>query len=109
LARTATLEFGSRPDALLAVELKARALLALGRPAEALVEVDGALPLADELRLASMRWRLRAARARALDALDRSAEAAAERAAVSALLAELAATIDDDDLRRTFVASAEGA
>jgi hypothetical protein len=54
-----------------------------------------------------MVWRLRAARAAALTALGRDEEAAAERHAAATIVGELAASIDDVDLRNGFLASPE--
>jgi tetratricopeptide (TPR) repeat protein len=96
-----------RPRATALAELRSRALLRLGRPEEALAAADEALPLAEAMRYRPMVWRLRAARAAALASLGRHEEAAAARGAAAALVRELAESIEDEALRRGFLANAD--
>jgi hypothetical protein len=100
-------ERGLRPRGTAAAELRSRVLLRLGRATEALAAADAALPLAEEMRYRPMIWRLRAARAAALAALGRHEEAAADRRVADAIVRELAASIDDEELLHGFLASPE--
>ncbi len=98
-------ERGSRPRQTAIAEQRSRALLLLGRAEEAVAAADAALPLAEAMQYHPMVWRLRAARAAALAALGRPEAAAVDRRAAAAIVRELAATIEDEELQRGFLAS----
>jgi hypothetical protein len=85
----------------------ARALVGLERPAEALAVVDDGLATAQEKGYLPLHWQLRAVRGRALAALNRSDEANRERQLSSALVRELAETIDNLEQRQSFLAYPE--
>jgi hypothetical protein len=84
-------------------ESRVRALLALGRHAEALTAADVALAAVAPLGWRLLVWRLQAARTAALEALDDARAAAARQEAVTELTA-VAATLHDDALRARFLA-----
>ena len=74
---------------------------------EARAVADDGVARADRMGARPLAWRLRAARAAALEALGRGEEAATERHAAAMIVRELAATIEDDALRCRFVAKPE--
>jgi hypothetical protein len=82
--------------------LRARALLALGRFAEARDAVDAALAVVMPLGWQSLAWRLRASRAVALAGLGDNTAAAERRAAVDILMA-VADTLRDASVRARFL------
>jgi hypothetical protein len=85
----------------------ARALVGRERWTDALADADAGLATADARGYLPLRWQLRAVRGHALGALGRLDEAKRERGAAAALLAELAANIDNPEHRRGFLASSE--
>ncbi|HEY1297074.1 MAG TPA: AAA family ATPase [Chloroflexota bacterium] len=85
----------------------AQALLGSERPADALANADAGLAAAEAHGYLPLRWLLRGVRGQALGALERPEEAKRERAAAAALLAELAANINNPDHRRSFLATPE--
>jgi tetratricopeptide (TPR) repeat protein len=84
-------------------EARSRVLLQLGRPAEANAATDDALEFVQERGLVPLGWRLHAARAAALTALDRPGEAAAEWASAATIVRQLASSIPDDELRAGYL------
>ena len=96
-----------RPRLAMIAELRSRVLLLAGRTEEALATAEAALPLAEAMAYRPMVWRLLAARAAALAALGRDDEAQTDRRAALAIVRELAATVEDDELRQGFLDSAE--
>ena len=100
-------ELDLRPRAVAGVELRSRVLLSLGRAEEALAAAEEALPLTREMNYRPVLWRLLGARAAALAALDRQEEASVERRAAAAIVQEMADTVEDEELRRGFLASPE--
>jgi predicted ATPase/class 3 adenylate cyclase len=83
-------------------ELRARALLALGRFTEVCQTVDAALAVVMPLGWQSLAWRLRASRAVALAGLGDATAAAERRAAVDLLMA-VAGTLRDAAARARFL------
>jgi predicted ATPase/class 3 adenylate cyclase/tetratricopeptide (TPR) repeat protein len=97
------------PDLLVAREAQVRSLLGLDRAADALILADATLTLARQLKHSSMVWRLEGHRASALAHLGDSEAATAARQAVMRVIDELAAAIDEPDLRAGFREAAERA
>jgi predicted ATPase/class 3 adenylate cyclase len=95
------LAMGVRRTALLADEVAARALEALGRSAEAASAAQEILEAAEASGFRTLVWRMRALRARALD--DREA-AAREWDAARAIVRDIAARIPDPAHRTCFEA-----
>jgi class 3 adenylate cyclase len=85
----------------------AQALAGRGRWEEALAYADAGLAVADAKGYLPLQWRLRAVRGQAVGALNRPEEAKRDRATAATLLAELAASIDNSDHRRSFLATSE--
>ena len=83
-------------------DVVARAQLALGDHAAALDAATRGIELGEPMCFGSILWRLRAVRARALDRLGRTDEAAREAASARADVADLAGRIADPDLRAWF-------
>ena len=100
-------ELELRPRTILIQDVRSRALLHLGRADEAVAAVDAVLPLTEQLGIRSLLWRLYAARAAALAALGRHGEAASDRRTASTIVHELAATVEDEELRNGFLADPE--
>jgi class 3 adenylate cyclase/tetratricopeptide (TPR) repeat protein len=84
-------------------ELRARALLALGRFTEVCQAVDAALAVVMPLGWQSLAWRLRALRAAALAGLGDKTAAAAERRAAVDILMTVAGTLRDAAARARFL------
>jgi tetratricopeptide (TPR) repeat protein len=84
-------------------ELRARALLALGRFAEVCDAVDATLAVVMPLGWQSLVWRLRASRAVALAGLGDKTAAAAERRAAVDILMTVAGTLRDPAARARFL------
>jgi class 3 adenylate cyclase/tetratricopeptide (TPR) repeat protein len=84
-------------------ELRARALLALGRFTEVCQAVDAALAVVMPLGWQSLAWRLRASRAVALAGLGDKTAAAAERRAAVDILMTVAGTLRDAAARARFL------
>jgi predicted negative regulator of RcsB-dependent stress response len=95
------------PEYVAALEVKARALLHMNRPADALGMSDEALALAMEMKALPMVWRLQETRGRALLSLGQNATAQKAFAAASQTVQRLADSINDDTLKRQFLASPE--
>ena len=87
--------------------LESLLLLRLGRTEEALAATESALPLAEAMEYRPMVWQLLAARAAALAALGRDDEAEADRRAALGIVRDLATTIEDEELRRGYLGSAD--
>lgn len=85
-------------------ELQARILLQWQQPAAALTLVDQALPIATELGYLSLTWRIQATRAQALEVIGQTATAIQEWQRAAAIIEQLAATIEDRELQRGFMA-----
>ncbi len=84
-------------------EMKGRALLALGRPAEAREAVEAALTAAQTANWRMLEWRLRSVLAAALTKLG-DAGVKAERSVAQKQLMQVAATINKSALRSKFLA-----
>jgi hypothetical protein len=84
-------------------ELRARALLALGRFTEVCQAVDAALAVVMPLGWRSLAWRLHASRAVALAGLGDMTAAAAERRAAVDILMTVAGTLHDAAARARFL------
>jgi class 3 adenylate cyclase/tetratricopeptide (TPR) repeat protein len=84
-------------------ELRARALLALGRFTEVCYAVDAALAVVMPLGWQSLAWRLRASRAVAFAGLGDKTAAAAERRAAVDILMTVAGTLRDAAARARFL------
>lgn len=84
-------------------EMRARALLALGRAAEARETADEALAVTGATGWSALEWRLRQLRAAALAALG-DAGAAAERSAARVGMLAVAGTLHEPAMRAKFVA-----
>jgi hypothetical protein len=89
-------------DGVVALDVAARAHLAGDDPAQALEAADAGLAAATAMGFGALEWRLRAVRARALDALGRGDEASAEQERSRALVDTLVGRIDDPTLRDSF-------
>ncbi len=88
-----------------ALELKARALIDLGRSAEALPLLDEALTRAKDMDFRRIRWRIERTGGDALSALGDPTAAAASYHGAAAELRALADTIPDTELQRGFLSS----
>ena len=89
-------------DRVIAVDIIARAHLALGDDAAALVAADRGLSGAESMGFDGLAWRLRLIRAAALAGLGRTDDAAAERQRAMELIDVLAQRIGDPGLRHSF-------
>jgi hypothetical protein len=99
-------EGGRRPTAVSALELQARILIELGRPAEALSLANTGIQMTNDMGARSILWRIRAAKAQALEILGDAEAAAKEHQAATEILYDLARTIPDDALRQGFLTDA---
>ena len=90
-----------------AVETAIRALAALERWPEVVEHANDAIDFADGCSFARLQWRLYAHRARAYAALDRAAEAAADRTAGRAIFERIAGTIADPSLKGSYQGQAQ--
>ena len=97
---------GRRPDASMALELKAWVLLLCKQAEEALRAADKGISLAEKIGYRPMVWRLSGTRAEVLEQLGRGAAALEERERAGRLIRELASGVSDDQLRQTFLGSA---
>jgi tetratricopeptide (TPR) repeat protein len=88
-----------------ALELKARALISLDRPAEALPLLDEALTRATEMDYRRILWRVQRTRGDAHSALSDSEAAAGSYQEAAAVLRALADTIPDAKLRDGFLSN----
>ncbi len=96
---------GRGRDYVPALELKARALISLGRPAEALSLLDGALTRARDMDYRRVIWRVQRTKGDAYSALgDRDAATGSYQEA-AAVLRTLADTIPDAQLKNGFLSS----
>jgi DNA-binding CsgD family transcriptional regulator/Flp pilus assembly protein TadD len=106
LASTANLaQYGPQAVPRLS-QLRGQALVALGRNAEALAELQGALIVAGARREPPMVWRLHADLGHAYRALRRREEAKQNFSSARMVLQQLAATVPDDALREHFLKQA---
>jgi predicted negative regulator of RcsB-dependent stress response len=109
-AETAALQAqqkGRTPAYLGALEVKARALLQLGRLHQAVAAADEALALADEIRALPMVRRIQEVRGGMLLRLGRKDEAGQAFEAATDAANRLAESISDATLKRQFLASPE--
>jgi DNA-binding CsgD family transcriptional regulator len=81
-------------------------LLALGQPDDAESCLAAALQTTHTYELPLVRWRVHASLARLYDATGRQDAAREAREAARAIVAELAAQLDDDEVRETFLRNA---
>lgn len=103
--RTLAERRGRRPDAVVALELLARIELARGDPAAALESARAGLELAEATGYQSLLWKLRLRQAEALEQLGRPEEADRAREHASKIIRSIAATVSDEALGETFLAS----
>ena len=88
-----------------ALELKARALIKLGQPAEALLLLDEALTLATDMNYRRILWRVQRTRGDAYSALGNADAAAGSYKEAAAVLRALADTIPDAQLQNGFLSN----
>lgn len=88
-----------------ALELKARALIKLGQPAEALLLLDEALTLATDMNYRRILWRVQRTRGDAYSALGNADAAAGSYKEAAAILRALADTIPDAQLQNGFLSN----
>ena len=88
-----------------ALELKARALIKLGQPAEALLLLDEALTLATDMNYRRILWRVQRTRGDAYSALGNADAAAGSYREAAAVLRALADTIPDAQLQNGFLSN----
>ena len=84
------------------LEMAQRALVELERWVEVAASVDETLPSVEAAKFRALDWRMRAHRARALEAQGEKERAQADRDAAAATIREMAATLTDSDLRACF-------
>jgi tetratricopeptide (TPR) repeat protein len=96
---------GRRPDYLSALESQLRVLLRLDKPEEAVALADEGIRMAEEMSYLPMLWRIRAAKAQALEMIGKSEEAAQEYEAAAAIIRKLADTIPDAGLKNSFMSN----
>ena len=96
---------GFRPDQASALEIKARTLMQMDKSEDALACADNGIKMADDMSYLSMLWRLRGTKARILEKLNRSEEAAQEYAASAEIIQKLADTIPDAELKQGFLSN----
>jgi transcriptional regulator with XRE-family HTH domain len=97
-----------RPDHLWTCEVKARILLRLARPGDALALADEVLRGAEELHHRPLVWRLQVTRAQALLLLGDTDSAAGASEAAAGVIQQLAETIGAAPLSEEFRANALG-
>ena len=88
-----------------ALELKARALINLGQPAEALSLLDEALTRATDMDYRRILWRVQRTRGDAYSALGNADAAAESYQEAAAILRALADTIPDAQLQNGFLSN----
>jgi len=98
-------EGGQMFDHVSVQELQARVLLRMGKPEDALACVDAGIKMAEEMNYLPMLWRIRAAKAQALEMLGNNEEAAHEYETAAAIIRKLADTIPDAELKQSFMSS----
>jgi tetratricopeptide (TPR) repeat protein len=96
---------GRGRDYVPALELKARALINLGRPAEALPLLDEALTRATDMNYGRILWRVQLSSGDALSALGDPDAAAGSYQEAAAALRALADTISDAQLQNGFLSN----
>ncbi len=95
-------EAGLARASVLALELELRALLELGRSADALATAEEALGWTEKTGFRAMTWRILASRARARDLERDGPGAGADRTAALRIFEELASSIPEASLRASF-------
>jgi class 3 adenylate cyclase/tetratricopeptide (TPR) repeat protein/ribosomal protein L40E/ABC-type dipeptide/oligopeptide/nickel transport system ATPase component len=98
-------EGGRRPDHVSALESQLRVLLRMGKPEEVVALADKGIRMAEEMSYLPMLWRIRAAKARALEMIGKNEEAAQEYEAAAAIIRKLADTIPDAELRQILISN----
>ncbi len=88
-------------------QLKAQALADLARTAEAIMLLQEAIAHTKQTGEQMLRWRMHAKLGRLYAETDRKPEAVAEHAAARQIVATVAETVADKDLREIFVAGAQ--
>lgn len=108
LASTANLaQYGPQSVPRLS-QLRGRALVALGRTEEAVVEFQGAQTIAQKQGQRPLLWRLHADLGKAYRVLNRRADAGREFSSARTIVQDLAATLPQGELRDHFVKQALG-
>jgi tetratricopeptide (TPR) repeat protein/predicted Ser/Thr protein kinase len=105
LACTQAEESGCMLDYVAAVEVRLRALLELDRAEDVVPMAEGTIQVAQERGYRPLIWRMRAAKAQALEMLGDVEAAAGEYQTAAALIRELADNIPDMELRRGFMSN----
>lgn len=98
-------EKARRPDHIAALELQLRVLLRLDRPRDVVALADEGIRMAEEVSYLPMVWRIRAAKARALEMLGEDDAVAQEYEAAAAVLRELAHSIGNAELKQGFMSN----
>jgi len=93
----------SRPAYLSALILQSQILLRLNRPDDVIPLVEIGIRTAEEKGYRPLQWRLRAAKAQALRLNGDTAGAVQEYKAAALIVRDLAETIGDDQLKRSFL------
>jgi tetratricopeptide (TPR) repeat protein len=94
-----------RPSYLSALILQLQILLKLGRPEDVIPLADKAIRAAGEMGYRPLLWRLRAAKAQAMGMLGDGEIASQEHKAAAVIVHDLADTIGDPKLKRTFMSN----
>ena len=98
-------ESGSRLNYVSALELRLRILLKLDKPGDVVALTDEGIRMAEEMDYLSMLWRVRGAKAQALEMLGDTEAAGHEYDAAAAVILQLADTIPDTELKENFMAN----
>jgi DNA-binding SARP family transcriptional activator len=95
-----------RPSYLSPLVLQLQILLRLDRPEDVIPLVDEGIRTAEEMGYPALLWRFRAVKAQAMEMLGDDRIAAQEYEAAAVIVRELADTISDPQLKRSFVSNA---
>ena len=104
-SRTEAKKGDRRPSYLSALILQLQILLKLGRPGDVIPLADKAIRAAGEMGYRPLLWRLRAAKAQAMGMLGDGEVASQEYKAAAVIVRDLADTIVDPKLNRTFLSN----
>jgi hypothetical protein len=97
---------GLRPAYVAALELQLRVQLRLDRPGDVVSLADVGVQMAGELGYRPLLWRIRAAKAQALEMLGEMEAAAQQYRVAAEIIRELADTVPDAELRQGFLSDA---
>jgi hypothetical protein len=105
-ARTEAEGGDRKPSYLSPLILQLQILLELDRPEDVIPLVDEGIRTAEEMGYPALLWRFRAVKAQAMEMLGDDTIAAQEYEAAAGIVRELAHTISDPQLKRSFVSNA---